>query len=52
MAIRNPGEIPNNGIDDDKNGIVDDVHGADFTQQPATGVPLDGALSSATDRTL
>jgi subtilisin family serine protease len=26
----NPGEIPNNGIDDDGNGIVDDVHGADF----------------------
>ena len=26
----NPGEIPGNGIDDDGNGIVDDVHGADF----------------------
>lgn len=26
----NPGEIPNNGIDDDGNGIVDDVHGVDF----------------------
>ena len=24
---RNPGEIPNNGIDDDGNGFVDDVHG-------------------------
>ncbi|MDP0490630.1 MAG: S8 family serine peptidase [Verrucomicrobiota bacterium JB023] len=23
----NPGEIPNNGIDDDNNGVVDDVHG-------------------------
>jgi len=23
----NPGEIPGNGIDDDKNGFVDDVHG-------------------------
>ena len=26
----NPGEIPNNGIDDDKNGYVDDVHGWNF----------------------
>lgn len=27
---KNPGEIPGNGIDDDKNGYVDDVHGWDF----------------------
>ncbi|MEM9446539.1 MAG: S8 family serine peptidase [Verrucomicrobiota bacterium] len=27
---RNPGEIPNNGIDDDGNGFIDDVHGWDF----------------------
>jgi beta propeller repeat protein len=26
----NPGEIPNNGIDDDGNGYIDDVHGFDF----------------------
>jgi len=26
----NPGEIPNNGIDDDKNGYIDDVRGWDF----------------------
>ena len=26
----NTGEIPNNGIDDDGNGFVDDVHGYDF----------------------
>ncbi|MCX6153368.1 MAG: S8 family serine peptidase [Candidatus Kapabacteria bacterium] len=26
----NPGEIPNNGIDDDKNGKIDDVNGWDF----------------------
>jgi subtilisin family serine protease len=26
----NPGEIPENGIDDDKNGYVDDVHGWNF----------------------
>ena len=26
----NPGEIPGNGIDDDGNGYIDDVHGWDF----------------------
>jgi parallel beta-helix repeat protein len=26
----NPGEIPNNGIDDDGNGYVDDIYGYDF----------------------
>ncbi len=26
----NPGEIPDNGVDDDGNGYVDDVHGYDF----------------------
>ena len=26
----NPGEIPNNGIDDDKNGYIDDVNGWSF----------------------
>src|SRR5580704_10372802 len=26
----NPKEIPNNGIDDDNNGYVDDVHGWNF----------------------
>lgn len=26
----NPGEVANNGIDDDGNGFVDDVHGYDF----------------------
>jgi cell wall-associated protease len=26
----NPGEIPGNGIDDDKNGYIDDVHGWNF----------------------
>jgi subtilisin family serine protease len=29
MAV-NPGEIPGNGIDDDENGMVDDVRGWDF----------------------
>lgn len=27
---RNPGETPGNGIDDDRNGFIDDVHGWDF----------------------
>ncbi|MCD6232343.1 S8 family serine peptidase [Candidatus Aerophobetes bacterium] len=29
----NPGEIPNNGIDDDGNGYVDDIHGWDFVNE-------------------
>jgi subtilisin family serine protease len=29
---RNPGEIPDNGIDDDGNGFVDDVVGYDFAE--------------------
>ena len=32
----NPGEIPANGIDDDGNGYVDDVHGYDFKGGTAT----------------
>lgn len=28
---KNPGEIAGNGLDDDKNGKVDDVHGYDFS---------------------
>ena len=34
----NPGEIPGNGIDDDGNGFVDDVHGYDFVG-PSTSSP-------------
>ena len=30
----NPGELPHNGLDDDGNGYVDDVHGWDFTDAP------------------
>ncbi len=30
----NPGEIPNNGIDDDKNGYIDDIHGWNFIGGP------------------
>ena len=32
----NPGEIPGNGIDDDNNGYIDDVHGVDI-QLPFSG---------------
>jgi subtilisin family serine protease len=28
----NPGEVPANGVDDDGNGYVDDVHGFDFVE--------------------
>jgi subtilisin family serine protease len=31
----NPGEIPNNGIDDDHNGFVDDFYGWDFSGDSA-----------------
>ena len=37
-----PGEIEGNGIDDDGNGYVDDVHGIDA--RLGTGNPLDLAL--------
>lgn len=36
----NPGEIAGNGLDDDQNGFVDDVHGWDFIDND--GVPQDG----------
>ncbi len=36
---RNPGETPGNGIDDDGNGFIDDVHGANFLSQ--NGNPMD-----------
>lgn len=32
----NSGEIPNNGIDDDGNGYIDDVHGYNFVSNNAT----------------
>jgi subtilisin family serine protease len=36
---RNPLEIAGNGIDDDKNGYIDDIHGINAIKN--TGVPLD-----------
>lgn len=35
----NPGEIAGNGVDDDRNGFVDDVHGADIVN--SDGDPAD-----------
>jgi subtilisin family serine protease len=35
----NPREVPGNGVDDDHDGLVDDVHGADLVH--GTGVPAD-----------
>lgn len=35
----NPNEIPNNGLDDDGNGVVDDIHG--FNAVTRSGNPLD-----------
>ena len=37
----NPGEVAGNGLDDDGNGAVDDVSGADVTTRPASGDPTD-----------
>ena len=38
----NPNEIPDNGIDDDGNGIVDDVHGANYVEGAENpGDPMD-----------
>jgi subtilisin family serine protease len=38
----NPGEIPGNGVDDDHDGIVDDVHGADFIGANGEAPAVDG----------
>lgn len=38
----NPGEIPGNGIDDDNNGYVDDVHGWDFSDDDNDPAPAGG----------
>lgn len=35
-------EIPDNGIDDDNNGYVDDIHGADFANED--GDPMDDQM--------
>ena len=39
MAWSNPGEIPDNGIDDDHNGFIDDAVGWDFSGNDE-GIPI------------
>jgi len=48
---RNPGEIPANGIDDDGNGLVDDVHGYNFDRDDhvLTTVPVPPGGGSGAD---
>lgn len=54
----NAAEIPNNGIDDDANGYVDDHHGWDFINQDATlpllnhGTQVTGVLGAKGDNGL
>ncbi len=47
----NPGEIANNGVDDDGNGIVDDINGAYYYQavNPMTGVSSIQSSASIAD---
>jgi len=52
----NPGEIPNNGKDDDNNGFVDDIHGWDFVDKDNSpkdlhghGTHCSGIISSVTN---
>jgi subtilisin family serine protease len=57
----NTGETPGNNQDDDGNGIVDDIHGANFVPASATGDPMDdnrhgthvaGTIGAVTDNNL
>jgi subtilisin family serine protease/PKD repeat protein len=55
----NPGEIPGNGIDDDNNGYVDDVHGWNFVSGSSDiydgnghGTQVAGIIAAATNNGL
>ncbi|QYK55052.1 MAG: S8 family serine peptidase [Fimbriimonadaceae bacterium] len=55
----NPGEIPNNGIDDDGNGKIDDVHGWNFVNDTKNladnyghGTPCSGIVAATQDNNL
>jgi hypothetical protein len=39
---RNPGETPDNGIDDDTNGVIDDVYGIDVVNNDGDPFDIDG----------
>ncbi|HUJ25208.1 MAG TPA: S8 family serine peptidase [Myxococcales bacterium] len=43
----NPGEIAGNGVDDDDDGITDDVHGASFLEGAVTGDPSPATANEA-----
>jgi subtilisin family serine protease len=56
----NPGETPNNGVDDDRNGYVDDVNGWDFCHQDNTvhdngddahGTHVSGTIAASVNNT-
>ena len=38
----NPGEIPGNGVDDDNNGYIDDIHGWDWAYNDNTPTDFNG----------
>lgn len=59
----NPNEIPNNGIDDDNNGYIDDIHGWDMTDNDNNttivgnpninhGTPCAGLVAAATNNNI
>ncbi|MCC6350015.1 MAG: S8 family serine peptidase [Candidatus Eisenbacteria bacterium] len=55
----NPGEIPGNGVDDEGDGYVDDVHGWDFANQDADpqddnghGTHVAGTIAAVGDNAL
>ncbi|MBD3299400.1 MAG: S8 family serine peptidase, partial [candidate division Zixibacteria bacterium] len=48
----NAGEIPDNGIDDDRNGFTDDVYGYDFSGDVRIETPLDVMPDSSVTDTI
>jgi len=44
---RNPGEVANNGVDDDNNGYIDDVHGWNFANNSPDPTGLANTPSNA-----